>query len=70
MLINNNREAVLRLIQYAADQIHKKGGWIGICGELASDTSLTERFLDMNINEISVSLPYVLKMKQAIINSK
>lgn len=69
-LIDNNRESVLRLIKYAAEQIHKKGGWIGICGELASDTSLIENFLDMNINEISVSLPYVLKMKQAIINSK
>lgn len=69
-LIDNNRESVLRLIKYASEQIHACGGWIGICGELASDVSLTETFLDMQINEISVSLPYVLKMKQAIINSK
>ena len=69
-LTEKNREPVLRLIRYAADQIHARGGWIGICGELASDTTLTEAFLDMQINEISVSLPYVLKMKQAIINSR
>lgn len=69
-LIDNNRTAVLRLIRYAAEQIHSQGGWIGICGELATDASLTEAFLDMQINEISVSLPYVLKMKQAIINSR
>lgn len=69
-LIDKNRESVLRLIGYASEQIHARGGWIGICGELASDPSLTERFLDMQINEISVSLPYVLKMKQSIINSR
>lgn len=69
-LIDKNRESVLRLIAYASEQIHAHGGWIGICGELASDASLTERFLDMQINEISVSLPYVLKMKQTIINSR
>lgn len=69
-LIDNNRKPVLRLIRYAAEQIHAHGGWIGICGELASDASLTEEFLDMQINEISVALPYVLKTKQAIINSR
>lgn len=69
-IIDDNLEPVMRLVAKASEEIHKCGGWIGICGEIASDTKLTERFLDLKIDEISVSLPYVLRAKQAIINAK
>ncbi len=68
-LIDQNLEPVFRLIEYSAEQIHKAGGWIGICGEAASSESLTARFLDMGIDELSVSLPYVLKIKQSVIHA-
>ena len=68
-LIDQNLEPVFRLIEYAAEQIHKVGGWIGICGEAASREALTSRFLDMGIDELSVSLPYVLKIKQSVIQA-
>lgn len=58
--------AVMRLIKYACESIHKSGGWIGICGELASDTSLTKEFLNMGIDEISVSPSKVLEMREKV----
>lgn len=61
-----HHEAVLRLIAMAAEQAHKHGAWIGICGELAADTSLTETFLRMGIDELSVSPPFVLKVREAV----
>ncbi len=67
-LIENNLEAVFFLIEKAANAIHEKGGWIGVCGELASRTKLTERFLGIGVDELSVSLPYVLKIKDKILN--
>ena len=64
--IDTHHEAVLRLIQMAADNAHKNNAWIGICGELAADTSLTETFLRMGIDELSVSPPFVLKVRDAV----
>lgn len=61
-------EAVLRLIEMAADNAHKHGKWIGICGELAADTSLTELFIRMGIDELSVSPPFVLKIRDIVRN--
>ncbi len=61
-----HHEAVLRLIEMAADNAHKHGKWIGICGELAADTSLTEEFLRMNIDELSVSPSFVLKVRDKV----
>ncbi len=61
-----HHEAILRLIQTAADNAHKNGKWIGICGELAADTSLTETFLRMGIDELSVSPSYVLKVRDVV----
>lgn len=61
-----NREPILRLIKYAADQIHKKGGWIGICGELGADLTLTQSFVDMKIDELSVSSPYLLGVRKRV----
>ena len=50
----------------AADNAHKNGKWIGICGELGADTSLTETFLRMGIDELSVSPAFVLKVREAV----
>ena len=65
---DTHHEAILRLIKFAADNAHKYGKWIGICGELAADTSLTERFLRMGIDELSVSPSYVLKVRDTVRN--
>jgi phosphotransferase system enzyme I (PtsI) len=60
--------AILRLIELSAENAHKNGKWIGICGELASDTSLTETFLKMGIDELSVSPNLVLKVREVVRN--
>lgn len=65
---DSHHEAVLRLIRYSAENAHKNGKWIGICGELAADTSLTEEFLRMGIDELSVSPSFVLKVRDAVRN--
>ncbi|MBE6844167.1 MAG: phosphoenolpyruvate--protein phosphotransferase [Ruminococcus sp.] len=63
---DSHHEAVLRLIKFAADNAHSSGKWIGICGELAADTQLTERFLQMGIDELSVSPHFVLPLREKI----
>ena len=63
---DTHHEAILRLIEFSAQSAHKHGAWIGICGELAADTSLTERFLRMGIDELSVSPTFVLKVREAV----
>ena len=63
---DTHHEAVLRLIGYAAECAHRHGAWIGICGELAADTSLTETFLRMGIDELSVSPNFVLRVRDAV----
>ena len=50
----------------AADNAHKEGKWIGICGELAADTKLTEEFVKMGIDELSVAPASVLKLRERI----
>ena len=64
--VDTHHEAVLRLIEMSAENAHKHGKWIGICGELAADTSLTETFLRMGIDELSVSPSFVLPLRDAI----
>lgn len=64
--VDTHHEAVLRLIELSANNAHKYGAWIGICGELAADTSLTETFLRMGIDELSVSPTFVLKVRDAV----
>ena len=61
-----HHEAILRLIAMSAEHAHRHGAWIGICGELASDTALTEAFLRMGIDELSVSPPFVLKVREKV----
>lgn len=58
--------AIIRLIEIAAKNIHESGGWIGICGELARDTELTEKFIKIGIDELSVSPSHVLRLRQAV----
>lgn len=64
--IDTHHEAILRLIEMSAENAHKNGAWIGICGELSADTTLTERFLRMGIDELSVSPSFVLKVRDAV----
>ena len=58
--------AVLRMLRMAAENAHKAGIWIGICGELGADAELTETFLSMGIDELSVSPSAVLPLRSAI----
>ena len=58
--------AVLRLLQMVADNAHKAGIWVGICGELGADLSLTESFIRMGMDELSVSPAMVLPVRQKI----
>lgn len=64
--VDTHHEAILRLIEMSAKNAHKYGAWIGICGELAADTNLTEEFLRMGIDELSVSPTFVLKVRDAV----
>ena len=63
---NPHHEAVLRLIQMTVENAHKAGIWAGICGELGADTILTQRFLEMGVDELSVSPGCVLPVRKAI----
>ena len=58
--------AVLRMLRMAAENAHKAGIWIGICGELGADAELIETFLSMGIDELSVSPSAVLPLRSAI----
>ena len=58
--------AVLRLLKIVADNAHKNGIWVGMCGELAADLDLTETFLAIGIDELSVSPRAVLPLRQKV----
>jgi phosphotransferase system enzyme I (PtsI) len=58
--------AVLRAIAMTVENGHKGGAWVGICGELGADTSLTETFLRMGVDELSVSPSRILEVRDAI----
>ena len=63
---NPHHRGVLMLIQMACENAHKNGIWIGICGELAGDLELTKTFVDMGIDELSVSPAKVLLLRKAV----
>ena len=63
---NPHHKAILRMLRIAADNAHKCGKWIGICGELGADMELTEEFLRMGIDELSVSPSMVLKIRKIV----
>ena len=65
---DTHHEAILRLIEMSAKNAHAHGAWIGICGELAADTTLTETFLRMGIDELSVSPSFVLQVRDVVRN--
>lgn len=58
--------AILRMIQMVIDNGHKENCWVGICGELGADITLTEQFVKMGIDELSVSPAFVLPVRQVI----
>ena len=61
-----HHEAVLRMIEMVVDNAHKAGIWAGICGELGADMELTERFLAMGVDELSVSPTFIYPVRQII----
>ncbi len=63
---NPHHKAVLRMIKMTVNNAHKNNIWVGICGELGSDLDLTETFLAMNIDELSVSPSRILPLRQKI----
>lgn len=65
-IYDSHHPAILRMIQMVIDNGHKGGAWVGICGELGADTSLTETFVKMGIDELSVSPTFVLPVRKAI----
>ena len=66
---NPHHPAILRMIKNVIDNAHRHGIWVGICGELGSDTALTERFLKMGIDELSVSPSAILPLRKIILES-
>ena len=62
--------AVLAMIRMAAENAHAEGKWIGICGELGADLELTEEFLAMGLDELSVSPAMVLPLRKKIRETK
>lgn len=65
-IYDSHHEAVLRMIQMVIDNAHKEGIWAGICGELGADTTLTDRFIQMGIDELSVSPTFVLPVRKIV----
>lgn len=63
---DTHHPAILRMIQMATESAHAEGAWIGICGELGADTELTEEFLKMGVDELSVSPALVLPVRKKI----
>lgn len=63
---DSHHPAILKMIQTTITNGHKGGCWVGICGELGADTSLTETFLKMGVDELSVSPSFVLPIRRII----
>ena len=62
--------AVLRMIRMVVENAHKAGIWAGICGELGADTTLTDNFLEMGVDELSVSPGCILPVRKAVRDSQ
>ncbi|MDE6620823.1 MAG: phosphoenolpyruvate--protein phosphotransferase, partial [Lachnospiraceae bacterium] len=63
---NPHHKAVMRMIKLVVDNAHKCGKWAGICGELGADTELTQAFVNMGVDELSVAPPMVLKVREKV----
>lgn len=68
MFYDPHHPAVLKMIQIVIDAAHKEGIWAGICGELGADAELTKKFVEMGIDELSMSPGMILKIKSEICN--
>ncbi len=69
-ICDTHHPAVLKLIEMVVKNAHKEGIWAGICGELGADLTLTERFLKMGVDELSVSASKVLAVRKKIRETK
>lgn len=67
---NAHHEAILRMIRMVVENAHKEGIWAGICGELGADTELTQTFLEMGVDELSVSPGCILPLRKIIREAK
>ena len=67
---DSHHEAILRMLQMVVDNGHKHGCWVGICGELGADTTLTSTFRKMGFDELSVSPAMILRVREEIRNTK
>lgn len=67
-IYDSHHEAILRMLRLVVENGHKEGCWVGICGELGADTTLTEEFLRMGFDELSVSPSMILKVREKIRN--
>ena len=63
---NAHHKAILRLIKMTVDNAHAAGKWVGICGELGADEALTETFVNMGVDELSVAPSMVLKLRKIV----
>ncbi len=65
-IYDSHHKAILRMIRMVVENGHKNNCWVGICGELGADTTLTEEFIKMGIDELSVSPTFVLPIRKII----
>ena len=63
---NPHHKAILRMIRMVVENAHKHGKWAGICGELGADTTLTEQFVHMGVDELSVAPSMILKLRKIV----
>lgn len=65
---DTHHKAILRLIKLVVENAHKNNTWVGICGELGADMALTETFLSIGVDELSVTPSAVLELRQKVLN--
>lgn len=65
-IYDSHHEAVLQMIRMVVENGHRENCWVGICGELGADTTLTKEFVDMGIDELSVSPSMILQVRDAV----
>lgn len=67
---DSRHEAVLRLIRHAVAGARRAGIWVGICGEMGADLTLTEELLRMGIHEFSVAPPMILPLRERVCTTR
>ena len=60
----------MKLIKMTVEAAHKNNKWVGVCGELAADLSVTERLIEYGVDELSVSPPMLLQLKEKILSKR